>query len=667
VSSRRAAASRSHAAEPGGIAVAVETSVSEIVLDRNILIPMRDGTCLAADCYRPAGDGPWPAVVSCYPYHKDGMIGVTFTAALKRFARHGYAALLVDCRGTGGSDGASNDALEAVINLDLYDLVEWIGRQGWCTGKVGMWGISYGGITALKAASLHPPSLAAIAPIYGVTDFEHTWLLPGGRPNLLGNMAAWMSFMQAMNVAPPLFRDPAGRWAELWNTRLADHRPYLLEGLQHLTAGDGYWKRGAIDAAGITTPTLVIAGWRDVFLDDCIEQFRRISAPKRLLAGPWVHMLPNVSVVEAIDHEHEILRWFDHWLRDQATGVLDEPAARVFVQGTGGGWRFDADFPPPATPRRLFLHDRGGLFAESPPTGDDHYTAVHAVGTAAGLWSPMPMGLDYPQDQRRDDALALSYTSAPLDGVVEIAGRPVTRLALTCSWDDPTVVVKLCDVAPDGASTLVTTGWLALRPLIDPTREPGLAGRRVEVEVPLWHTAYRFAAGHRVRLSVACADFPRLWPGHGTGSLTLHRGGCELRLPSVDPHRGPDGVPRFEPPDLMALFSEGPIMFVPSWRVETDVVHGTIATHAGLEMKFTTPTGAYLESRHEYAARIGTGERSDATVDAVYTLDILQAGDAVRVHAEERMTERTIELRSVVTVNGEERYRGEWQCPWQVP
>jgi hypothetical protein len=279
----------------------------------------------------------------------------------------------------------------------------------------------------------------------------------------------------------------------------------------------------------------------------------------------------------------------------------------------------------------------------------------------------MPMALDYPQDQRRDDALALSYTSAPLDTAVEIAGRPVMRLALTCSWDDPTLAVKLCDVAPDGASALVTTGWLAPRTLVDATREPGLAGRRVEVEIPLWHTAYRFTAGHRVRVSIACADFPRLWPGRGTGSMALHRGSCELRLPAVDPQRGPDGVPRFEPPDLMALLSEGPLVFVPSWRVETDVVHGTVATHAGLEMKFTTPTGAYLESRHDYAARVGTGERSGATVDAVYTLDIVQDGDSIRIHAEEQITERAIEMRSVVTVNGEERYRGEWQRAWQVP
>jgi hypothetical protein len=655
----------------------------EIVLERNLLIPMRDGARLASDCYRPAGEGTWPAIVSAYPYHKDGMIGVSFTAALKRFARRGYAALLVDCRGTGGSDGASNDALESVANLDLFDLVEWIGTRPWCSGKVGMWGISYGGLTSLKAASLHPPHLAAIAPIYGVTDFQRTWLMPGGRPNLLGSMAAWMGFMQAMNVAPPLFRDSDGRWRSLWEARLAAHEPYLLDGLDHLDPRDPYWRQGAIDLAEITTPALVIAGWRDIFLDDSITQFRRLAGPKRLLVGPWVHMLPNISVREALDHEHEILRWFDHWLRGEDDAIVQEPAARVFVQGTGGGWRFDSDFPPMGRTRRFFLAGERVL-GESPESGADRYDAVHAVGSTAGLWSPLPMGLDYPQDQRRDDALALAYTSVPLDRPLEIAGKPVVRLGLTCSWNDPTLVVKLCDVAPDGSSELVSTGWLALRALVDPALvawrpEDGerrdspaatpteLAGRSIDVDVALWHSAYRFAPGHRVRLSIACADFPRLWPGEGGGSIDVERERSVLSLPEVDPGRAPHEVPSFEPPDLMALLSEGPMLFVPSWRVEHDVVQGTMATRAGLEMKFTTPTGAVLECRQEYVASVGTGERAEPTLRSEVALDLLQDGDVVRVRTTERMTARDVELRSVVTVNDEERYQREWRRTWRAP
>jgi putative CocE/NonD family hydrolase len=662
----------------------------EIVVERNVLIPMGDGARLAADSYHPEGDGPWPAIVSVYPYHKDGMIGVSFTAALKRFARSGYAALLVDCRGTGASDGASNDALESAENHDLFDLVEWVGTQRWCSGKVGMWGISYGGLTSLKAASLHPPHLAAIAPIYGVTDFQRVWLMPGGRANMLGNMGAWMSFMQGMNVAPPLHRDVDGRWRELWEARLATHQPYLLDGLDHLDPRDAYWRRGAIDVRTITTPTLVIAGWRDIFLDDCIEQFRALAGPKQLLVGPWVHMLPNLSVVEALDHEREILRWFDRWLRGDEREAV-EPAARVFVQGEGGGWRFDADFPPPARPRRFFLAAEGELREGAADAGTDRYAALHHVGVTAGLSSPMPMALDYPQDQRRDDALALTYTSAPLAAPLEIAGRAIATLALTCSWNDPTIVVKLCDVAPDGASTLVSTGWLALRALVDPALSPwaggrvaaepptapelaapedatdSLAGRAIEVEIPLWHTAYRFAIGHRVRLAIAAADFPRLWPGEGTGTIEVHRAGSVLQLPEVDAARPPRGVPEFDPPDLMALLSEGPVVFVPSWRVETDVVHGTVTTRAGLEMKFTTPTGAFLESRHEYVARVGSGARAEPRIDAEFALDVFQDGDVVRVRATEEMTAQTVELRSIVTVNDDERYRGEWRRTWRAP
>jgi hypothetical protein len=288
------------------------------------------------------------------------------------------------------------------------------------------------------------------------------------------------------------------------------------------------------------------------------------------------------------------------------------------------------------------------------------------------------MGLDYPQDQRSDDALALAYTSDALPSPLEIAGRPRVRLTVTPSWNDPTLVAKLCDVAPDGTSTLVATGWLALRALVDPvlaawagdtppTAAAELAGKTVTVEIPLWHTAYRFGPGHRVRLSLACADFPRVWPGEGTGWIDVHRDGAELVLPTVDPERAPHGVPSFEPPDLMALLSEGPMVFVPTWRVEKDTVAGTVATRAGLEMRFQTPTGALLESRHEYVARVGTGERAEPQLDAELTLDVLQDGDAIRVRATERMTAREVELRSSVTVNGEERFQGEWRRPWRAP
>jgi putative CocE/NonD family hydrolase len=637
-----------------------------VSVERNVLIPMRDGLCLAADLYRPSGAGPWPAVASCYPYHKDGMIGATFAAALKGFARHGYAALLVDCRGTGSSDGVGTDALEPIATMDLYDLVEWIGGRSWCTGKVGMWGISYGGVTALKAATLRPPHLAAIAPIYGLTDFYRTWLVPGGRPNLLGSMGAWMSFMQAMNLAPPLWRDPEGRWRSLWAKRLEGFVPYLIDGLDHLEANDPYWDGRTLDPGRITVPTLVIAGWRDVFLADCLEQYRRATGPKRLLVGPWVHMLPNVSVLEALDYEWEIRRWFDYWLKGDETGVMAEPPVRVFVQGEGGGWRFDADFPPAGTPRRLFPRPGGALDATGPEPGRDRRPVLHSVGVTSGLWSPMPMGLDYPQDQRRDDALSLTYTSAPLAEPLEIAGRPVVRLAVTPTWDDPTLVAKLCDVAPDGASGLVTTGCLALRAAAGAPRG-AVAGRPHEVEIALWPTAYRFAPGHRVRLSVACADFPRLWPSEGTGEIELERAGCELRLPAVSPDRPPGGTPRFAPPDLTALLSEGPVVFVPRWSVEADVVAGTVATKAGLEMRLTTPAGAGLEMRHAYVARVGTGERAEPTVDAACTLEVTQEGDAVTVDAAQHMTARAVDLTSSITVNGAQRFHRHWRRTWRSP
>jgi len=133
--------------------------------DYNVMVEMKDGVKLSVDIYLPDGEGPWPVVLNCYPYHKDALLYRSLQPVVKRFVESNYAYVVADCRGTGASEGVSVDPLDPLNGDDLYTLVEWCGAQDWSTGKVGMWGSSYGGMTSLKAATVKPPSLKAIVPV----------------------------------------------------------------------------------------------------------------------------------------------------------------------------------------------------------------------------------------------------------------------------------------------------------------------------------------------------------------------------------------------------------------------------------------------------------------------------------------------------------------------
>ena len=214
----------------------------EIVIERNLLIPLPDGATLSADLYRPAGAGPFPALLSFYPYHKDDMIGAMNEVPRRYFAENGYACLLIDFRGLGGSSGVAWEAMDRREGIDGAEAVEWIARQKWCDGNVGMWGLSYGGISALKGAGGRPPHLKTSIPMQGSGGIYHDYLHPGGCRSCLGSFGAWGSYMLALNLMPPTNTDADGRWYRVWMERLEKSAPYVLPWLEH-PAHHGSWTR----------------------------------------------------------------------------------------------------------------------------------------------------------------------------------------------------------------------------------------------------------------------------------------------------------------------------------------------------------------------------------------------------------------------------------------
>ena len=239
----------------------------DIRIEKNLLIPLSDGVSLAADLYAPHGEGPFPTLISYYPYHKDDVIGAMLEYPRRYFVAHGYAHLLVDLRGLGNSAGVAWETLDPREAGDAAEIVEWAARQAWCDGNVGMWGLSYGGVTTLHAASQRPPHLKAIVPIQCPVDLFHELLCRLACLPYYGNWGTWMV---GMNLMPPGYQDAQGRWEEVWKERLETGYPHIFAVLDHPTF-DEYWQSKVIPVENISVPTFLIGGWRDVLPDSMFK------------------------------------------------------------------------------------------------------------------------------------------------------------------------------------------------------------------------------------------------------------------------------------------------------------------------------------------------------------------------------------------------------------
>jgi len=647
-------------------------AADDVRLLRNLRIPMRDGVVLAADLYLPDPGGsrstalpeaPIPVVMDYIPYRKDEVDPAAMPHYLE-LPRHGYAVARVDIRGTGGSEGHAIDEYVEQEQLDGYDAIEWLAEQPWCDGHVNMLGISYGGFTALQVATLQPPHLTSIIPV-DFTDDRYTddCHYRGGLLRLYYDLAWYGSRMIAWNAMPPdgIGRDPAAE--AVWREHIERNEPYYLAWLRHQVDGP-YWRQGSVaDVADrIVCPAFLIGGWRDGYPNPPIRLFERLAGPKKLLIGPWDHRYPNVAIPgPRIDHLHEVVRWLDHWCRGIDDGVMREPAVVVYMQEAGsvdadrtetpGTWRAERSWPPAgASERGLALGPGGTLVpgaawedgfatnaaeASAVPDGADRLAYDATVGVTGGLWSGgVPFGL--PGDQRPDEALSLTYTSEPLASDLAILGRPRAIVHLASSASVIGVAVSLSDVAPDGVSNLVAKGMLNVtrrESLSDPRPLP--PGQITEIDLEIDATGWRFRAGHRVRLSIAAADWPNVWPTPQPATLEIRHGAghrSRLILPVV-PSSGPLAAPSFRPSPI-AVRHAAHTEPRPTWTVTRDQLTGRASVVVAAVTRHRTPDGTLVERDCGCSAEVDPGDPAHATARGWHRCRSTQDGRTTSARAD---------------------------------
>jgi putative CocE/NonD family hydrolase len=516
-------------------------------------IELADGTRLSARIWLPvdAEDDPVPAVLEYLPYRKhDGTVARDLVRQ-PYVAGHGYACARVDIRGSGESDGILEDEYTQRELDDAVEVIAWLAAQPWCSGAVGMTGISWGGFNALQVAALRPPALRAIMTLCSTDDRYADDVHYRGGCVLATDMLHWASSMLTWNARPP---DPAllpDTWREVWLDRLERTPPYIGHWLAHQRR-DEYWSHGSVceDYAAIEVPVYAVGGWVDGYTNAVLRLLAGLSCPRKGLIGPWAHAFPDDAAPgPSIGWLQECVRWWDHWLAGRETGIMDEPMLRAYVlesveprpsyEVRPGRWAGEDAWPSPRIEAsRVPL----------PLTEPLVHVPTQALGTEAGVWCAEGQSADLAGDQRADDARSACIDLAPLVGAVELLGFPAVELELEADRPRALVCVRLCDVFPDGTSALVTRGLLNLTHRDSHERpEPVEPGRRYRIRVALDSIAYAIPAGHRLRVAVSSTYWPWAWPSPEPVTLTLHGGTLEL---PVRPPRPEDAeLPAFGEPE----------------------------------------------------------------------------------------------------------------------
>ncbi|MGB8694651.1 MAG: CocE/NonD family hydrolase [Steroidobacteraceae bacterium] len=523
-----------------------------------VSIPMRDGVRLAADVWRPKGkgaNGRFPVLLEYLPYRKTESRGDRYPL-YAYFVRRGYVVARVDIRGTGNSEGTLIPyEYSDIENQDGDAVIAWLAKQPFANGRVGMFGISWGGFNSIHMAMRRPPALKAIIAVDATDDLyqDDVHFMDG-----IMHVDSWEMSQDLANAMPGA---PEFRIDEQYFTDRFDRPPWGLTYKRQQRDGP-FWDRTTLKARyeAIQVPTLMIGGWYDGYRDSVPRMLEHLKAPAKAIVGAWNHTFPHEPYPKpGFEFRHEAVRWFDRWLKDRDTGIMDEPRLAVYVRDwhppgpyldtAPGAWRYEEGWPIERVREQRMYPRADRVLADGAPNADSlALRYVPTSGVEAG--GPVMWFGDVAPDQRPSDAYSLTFDSAPLAAALEILGLPLARLAVSADAPQANWMARLEDVAADGTTTLVASAAQngAHR---ESAREPRalVPGERFALDIEMHFTSWVFPAGHRLRFAVSNAQWPMLWPTPYAMTTRLYLGAdaTQLVLPVVPEAKRP--VPSYQPID----------------------------------------------------------------------------------------------------------------------
>ena len=551
-------------------------------------IPMRDGVRLAATLYMPDGaksGEKFPALLEYLPYRKDDGTAAGDYPKHTYFARRGYVSARVDIRGFGASDGVPPEReYSEQEQADGEQVIAWLAHQPWSNGNVGMFGISWGGFTALQMAMRHAPGLKAIIAVHATAELFHDDV------HYIDGMAHIDEFELNMDMAQGWVGAPDYSLDEKVLGPRFDSPPWSLLYLKHQHDGR-FWRDRVRPLSEIRIPSFLIGGLQDGYRDNVPDMLMQSKAPIKAIVGPWNHSFPNdADFGPRVEWRDQAVRWFDYWLKGRDTGVRDDPRLVIYMQhghapdpnleSVPGEWRRE-DVWPPASARNstLFLQPSHTLSDAVAGQATHELKYVPTVGVEAGFWWGELLS-----DPRPVDAFSLLYDSAPLENEVAILGRPRALLRASATAPQANWFARLSDVAPDGTVTQITGAGIngAQRESMSEPRdlEPG---KVYPLDIEMHLTSWVFPKGHRIRVAISNALWPMVLPTPYAMTTSLVLGGSDgsrVALPVVSVHGTP--APGFSPPQPMEertdIKSEG-FPWPGEWTVERDEAHQKTTVH----------------------------------------------------------------------------------------
>ena len=544
-----------------------------VKFESNQELPLRDGTKTYVDVFRPDAAGAFPGLLQRTPYDKGSSGSRSGTLDAVSAASRGYAVAIQDVRGRYSSGGEFYTFVNE--SNDGYDSVEWLASQPWCTGKVGMYGVSYVGATQWLAAKSKPPSLKGIAPGVTASNYQEGWAWQGGAFELGFNLSWTVGALTAANWGNlarrlPLTDDRLESiiqakddlntgFAHLPMRDVPDLQgglaPYYYDWMAH-PEYDDYWKAVSIEEAhsDIEVPAFNFGGWYDVFLGGTIRNYSRMSSlgatedarrGQKLVIGPWVHGGSPMSVsgeynfgtragALALDLQGQILSHYDYWLKGEDNGFVDQPPVRIFVMGENV-WRYEDSWPlDRAANTRYYLRSGGRAntlngdgalsldSSNSEPPDVFAYNPLDPAPTRGGQLCCDPAFMAAgAYDQRPVEARpdVLVYSTPPLERDTEVTGPVTVTLYASSSARDTDFTAKLVDVSPDGYARNLTDGIIRAR-YRNPRSSASLLqpGQVYEFNIDLWATSNLFRKGHQIRVEISSSNFPRFDRNTNTGA-----------------------------------------------------------------------------------------------------------------------------------------------------
>ncbi|MGY0693763.1 CocE/NonD family hydrolase [Virgibacillus sp. FSP13] len=654
----------------------------EIEKKEHVWIPMSDGKRLAATIWLPkdATENPVPVILEYLPYRKDDFTAIRDSIRHPYFAGHGYASIRVDVRGTGNSDGYLPDEYLQQEHDDALEVFDWIGKQPWATGDVGMIGKSWGGFNGLQIAARKHPALKTIITLCSTDDRYADDVHYRGGNILASDMLWWASTMFAYSARP---QDPevvGESWKENWMERL-NTVPYVNEWMNHQTR-DEYWKHGSIceDYSDIQIPVFTVSGWQDGYTDAVFRLVENLPYAKGLI-GPWAHEYPEVATPEpAIGFLQECLRWWDQWLKGIDTGVKEDPKFITWIQDSElpkvnyeerpGKWVADSSWPSKnVNEKRLWLHNEKlveGCSSEERiivPSVQEH-------GYYAGVFCPFGEPGDLPSDQRLENGKAVVFTSDPFEEDFDMLGNPVFEMEFTSNQKNALAAVRLCDKSPTGESTLLSWGMLNLNHLNSHEHPEVLEpGKKYRASIKLDCLGQSIPAGHQLELAIAPTYWPQAWPSPKPVTLEICTGEkTKLILPVRTPDPEMDGTIQFGPSETAQVIDREIVRAENRTRT---VSHNTITDVWMLEdlsdegERLLPHNGLKHGSINKNSYTIQSGHPLSAKAQCDWELTVGRGDWETKLKTSSEMTSdlNTFYLTNTMTafLNGEECFQKTWK------